>query len=287
MKNIILLIIVTISLKTYAQTSSQLFDKTKMEYKGSKIEQAELLLRTVKMWAQIENKKPDIDLNFQTLLTSKIRFTKLQLKKYLNTEQISNDEVCGNIDNPISYILLNNQKVYAKYFVIHDMSTPAFENEFPNNINDNTWSKNNLTSWNWVKGKEPSHTIITRTGKSKTLNDFSVGWRATKFELNKIGASSRGLFLHIELLQPRVYTPPSSNITNAPIAPSPGFTDAQYQRLALLYICASIRKGEWLVPAYHVNIDEGLKDGHDDPQNFELKKFTDKILELNSKIKNL
>lgn len=277
MKNIISLICLISTLNLHSQTSTKLFDVKKMEYKGSKIEQAELLLRTVKMWAKIENKKPDIESNFRALLSSQINFSKEQLKQYLRDNSISDDEVCGNIDNPISSIILNGNKVYAKYYVIHDMSTPAYENAFPENINDSSWSKNNLTAWNWNKGSEPAHSIVTRTGKSKTLNDFGIGWRATKFE-KELGVASRGLFLHIELLQPRKYPP--GNVTSAPVAPTPGFTNLQYKKLALLYICASTRKGEWLVPAYHVNIDEGLKDGHDDPQNFELKKFTDNVIEI-------
>lgn len=284
MKKIILLFGVIVSLTTYAQTPTQLFDKTTMEYKGSKIEQAELLLRNVKMWAKIDKEKPNIDLKFQNLITSEIEINKEKLKTYLLSQSITDDEICGNIHNEVSFTIVNKNKIYAKYFVIHDVSSPALKNEFPKNINDSTWKKNNLSSWTWKKGKEPSHSIVTRTGKSKTLNDFSVGWRATKFELNEIGVASRGLFLHIELVQPRVYPP--GNIKNAPVAPTPGFTDIQYKRLALLYICASVRKGDWLIPAYHVNIDEGLEDGHDDPQNFELNKFTNMVLELSKLILN-
>jgi hypothetical protein len=39
------------------------------------------------------------------------------------------------------------------------------------------------------------------------------------------------------------------------------------------------------VPDFHANIDQKLNDSHDDPQNFETKKFTDKILEVLSEIK--
>ncbi|TCN55448.1 hypothetical protein EV142_106137 [Flavobacterium circumlabens] len=49
MKTLILLICLATGFETFAQTSSELFDKTKMEYKGSKIEQAKRLLRNVKM----------------------------------------------------------------------------------------------------------------------------------------------------------------------------------------------------------------------------------------------
>ena len=68
------------------------------------------------------------------------------------------------------------------------------------------------------------------------------------------------------------------------IAPTPGFSDKQYERLALLYICASVRRGSWLIPAFHAAVDAGIKDAHDDPQNFELKKFADKLKSILKKI---
>jgi len=56
-------------------------------------------------------------------------------------------------------------------------------------------------------------------------------------------------------------------------APTPGFTSAQYQRLALLYTIASVRAGAWLIPAFHAVIDGDIRGGHDDPQNFEVEAF--------------
>ena len=50
----------------------------------------------------------------------------------------------------------------------------------------------------------------------------------------------------------------------------PGFTAAQYDRLALLYILASVRGGRWLIPGFHAVIDSGIPDAHDDPQNFDM-----------------
>jgi hypothetical protein len=50
-------------------------------------------------------------------------------------------------------------------------------------------------------------------------------------------------------------------------------------RLALLYIIASVRKGDWLVPVFHSVLDSGIvvidskgrkRTAHDDPQNFDL-----------------
>ncbi len=37
---------------------------------------------------------------------------------------------------------------------------------------------------------------------------------------------------------------------------------------------ASVRAGRWLVPAYHIAIDQGIPRGHDDPQHFSLERFS-------------
>jgi hypothetical protein len=87
------------------------------------------------------------------------------------------------------------------------------------------------------------------------------------------------------LVQPRRRDAKNPNPENDSIAPLPGFTDKQYERLGLLYICASVRRGTWLVPAYHSAIDAGIKDAHDDPQNFELAEFARKISYLIKKLK--
>lgn len=263
----------------FAQTSSQLFNKTKMEYEGDKARQAKQLMRKISIWGQISEKQAKLDSNYLLLLSTPIDISREKLKTYLKSNTISEAETGGSLDSDVSFIIHNSTKVYAKYFVIHDVSTPVYKNTFPQNINDDSWEFNNPQKWS----KKVTHAYLTRTGKCKTVTNFSEGLRATKFELKILGTISRGLFIHIELIQPRRYPP--GNDGNAPVAPNPGFTDIQYQKLALLYLCASVRKGDWLVPAFHANIDEKLNDGHDDPQNFETEKFTTEILKLVSALK--
>jgi len=53
----------------------------------------------------------------------------------------------------------------------------------------------------------------------------------------------------------------------------PGFTDAQYAQAALLYAAASARRGDWLIPAFHAALDEGIAGAHDDPQHFDIARF--------------
>lgn len=280
MKNLFLILLVSFKITTIqAQIPSEEFDKAKMEYKGTKSAQAKMLMRHIEIWGKITEKEAKLDTAFLNLLSIKVGVTKEQLQKYLSSKNITNNEIGGDINSPVSHIIVSGKKIFAKYFVIHDVSSPVYKNDFPSNINDESWSFNNVSKWT----KKVTHVYLTRTGKSKAVADFSEGLRATKFELKTLGTQSRGLYIHIELVQPRVYPP--GNEKNAPVAPKPGFTDAQYDRLALLYICSSFRKNEWLVPAFHANIDQKLNDSHDDPQNFETKKFTDKILEVLSEIK--
>jgi hypothetical protein len=103
-------------------------------------------------------------------------------------------------------------------------------------------------------------------------HEFDVPWRATKLELDGVGVSSRGLFLHIELVQPRRRDPDGGRRNDA-IAPLPGFSRAQYDKLALLYAAASRRAGNWLIPAFHAVLDKGFSGAHDDPQNFDINEF--------------
>jgi hypothetical protein len=85
-----------------------------------------------------------------------------------------------------------------------------------------------------------------------------------------VGVRSRGRFLHNELVQPR-RTSGTRYGNDQP--PAVAITKAQLDRLALLYVAASVRGGRWLIPAFHATIDEGLPGGHDDPQGFDLTQW--------------
>ncbi len=84
------------------------------------------------------------------------------------------------------------------------------------------------------------------------------------------------MFVHTELSQPR-QGDPKGRKGNDSIAPEPGFTQGQYERLALLYVAASLEHGTWMVPAYHCCLDSGMVDGHDDPQNFKLNEWAKRL----------
>jgi hypothetical protein len=167
----------------------------------------------------------------------------------------------------------------ARYFVIHDTSGPKL-GSFPADLDVNP-RINNLARFRCPDSFEIAHAVINRTGGVFLGHDFGVPWRSTKFERALFfGTALKGLFLHVEMIQPRRGGP--GHHANDIAAPNPGFTGAQYERLALLYTVASVRAGEWLIPAFHAVIDNDTRGGHDDPQNFELTAFAqalDGILE--------
>ncbi|MBX9777835.1 MAG: hypothetical protein K2Y71_25940 [Xanthobacteraceae bacterium] len=168
----------------------------------------------------------------------------------------------------------------ARYLVIHDTSGPNFgRRPFPENIDEHR-SINNLARFRCGDGWEAAHVIINRTGAMLLGQELSRPWRATRFErATRFGNDLKGLFLHVELIQPR-RSQPGRGRGNDALAPTPGFSEAQYDRLALVYTIASVRSGRWLIPAFHMPIDAGIRGGHDDPQNFEIEAFAGSIKRL-------
>ena len=159
----------------------------------------------------------------------------------------------------------------ARYFVIHDTSGPNYGHRpFPDDINESP-RLNDLHNFYCSDGWGKAHVFISRTGELLVGHDYSVAWRATKFEkAAEFGGALQGLFLHNELIQPRGSVPGHRNDARTP---DPAFTPAQYDRLALVYVIASVRAERWLVPAFHAAIDAQIPDGHDDPLNFDIDSF--------------
>jgi TonB family protein len=159
----------------------------------------------------------------------------------------------------------------ARYFVIHDTSGPNYGHRpFPDDI-DESPKLNDLRNFYCPDGWGKAHVFISRTGELLVGHDYSVAWRATKFEkAAEFGGALQGLFLHNELIQPRGSVPGHRNDARTP---SPAFTPAQYNRLALVYVIASVRAERWLVPAFHAAIDAQIPNGHDDPLNFDIDSF--------------
>lgn len=289
MKYLPIFSILFISMHGYSQSKAiAVFSTETQAFDGTKVSQAEFLLREVKPMGIIASKNADLPPYIYGLMNHSVHIISADVvTDYIKAQKMDLADVGGSLFDSLSKNIKGTQ---AKYFVIHDTSTPNFmENDFPENINEDTWSQNDVSvRWKYKINKNTKekelrkgpHAFIGRTGKVFFPIDFSTPYRATKFENEVLSRNiSRGLFVHIELIQPRK-TKPGKWMDNDILAPDPGFSKSQYEKLALLYICASTRAGEWLVPAFHAVLDQGIKNGHDDPQNFELSKLSDCIEKL-------
>jgi hypothetical protein len=253
------------------------FDTITMTFKGSKLEQASYLLKPVNKYGILGKPLNKIPSFLNSILSNKIKIIKIErLRRFLLARSVRNNEIGGVIDSSLSK---SENDITANYFVIHDASNLiAGIDSFPSIVNTIEWTYNNLTKYSKFAN---AHLFINRLGKTLTSNDFNKRIQGTKFESKTknaiIKGKSVGNFIHIEMIQPRIS---DRNKKNDAIAIKPGFTDEQYKKLALIYIIASTRKNDWLVPAYHATLDEGFKDGHDDPQNFDLEKFDNELMNL-------
>lgn len=253
---------------THAANTSCRFDTNTLSFPGTPLEQARCLLRPVKPHGELGAALTHLPAPLENLIGQPVKIDLAALQKYLRVHGIAETDIGGPLTNHCG----------AKYFVIHDTSTPNYgDSPIPTNINTTAWSLNNLSRYT---NRVVAHIFVNRLGDSITLKPFATPWRATKLEVRVVGEPSRGLFVHTELIQPRRRDPDRGGPKNDALAPQPGFTDAQYDRLALLYISASMQHGTWLIPGYHCAIDAGIPDGHDDPQNFDLAFWASRLEEL-------
>ncbi len=258
-------------------TSIKKFSLEDQKFEGTKLEQAKFLLRYVKPMGIISKKEAKIPEFLEGVLKDSITVPSVfAMNMYLIDEDIDVVAIGGDVS---AYLSENANGTMAKYFVIHDTSAPNYKKkEFPDNINEDSWKFNKVERKKDHKKK--AHAFIGRTGKVFFQNNFETPWRSTKFETQILKKSiSRGLFVHIELVQPR-RSMEGKWADNDVLAPEPGFTAAQYDKLALLYVCASTRAREWLVPVFHSTLDHKIHHAHDDPQNFDLKAFNESLKAL-------
>jgi hypothetical protein len=244
------------------------FDTNALNFEGSAQEAAKCLLRPVKIRADLGQKLVELPPSLKSLIGNSTDLPHAKIRAYLANNGLNEAKIGGSLDQKLSQ---NSSGVSARFFVIHDTSSPNFLNrpDFSADIDQST-RVNNLAPYGGPNAV--AHLFINRRGEVLAGHPLSQGWRATKLETKVVKTPARGLFIHVELIQPR-RSNPSGRAGNDQIAPDPGFTDAQYEKLSLAYVVASVRAGKWLLPGFHAVIDSGISDGHDDPQNFNLSKF--------------
>jgi hypothetical protein len=274
-----------LNLPVLCQNSSCQFDHRTLQFVGDPLDQARCLLRPNNPRGILAEPLKKLPQPLEKLIGRAVRPTREKLRKYLQKLQLDEQTLGGSLDKPLSTAKLpNGEQIPALYFIIHDTSTPNYGKElFPADINEPGWKYNKLEMW---LQNPVAHAFVNREGDSLTTTPFDEtvrkGW-GTKFARELLKADGKGLQIHIELCQPRRSSPEWFE-GNDEISPEIGFTEEQYQRLALLYLTASVRRGTWLIPAYHCAIDAGIKDAHDDPQNFKLENFAGALEQLIDKL---
>jgi hypothetical protein len=282
------------------------FDRDALTFAGSPVEQARCLLRHVRLGGELDPPLAALPPPLEALVGQPLVAVGIDvatLRRYLGAHGISEAEVGGPLDEPLSRARDNAPDApLARYFVIHGTSEPNLcEGEsFPPEMD--------RPDWRWNRAEEylnypQAHLFLTRDGRSIVPQGrtFKIPWRATKLEHPREDKRTKGLFLHIENVQPRRAEPepgfPAGGTPdlrfyawdfmeagwvcrNDRIAPEPGLTDPQLDRLALVYLAASVRRGTWLIPAFHAAVDAGIPDAHDDPQNFDLARWALKLERL-------
>ncbi|WP_431113233.1 hypothetical protein [Variovorax paradoxus] len=264
------------------------FSKKTLSFRGSELEQAKCLLRPVRKGGNLSAPLPMLPRPLESLIGTPTHIESPKFTSYLEKLAILPDALGGSLEAPLSRAG-GRGKPAARYFVIHDVSYNICVDSGELARSDAPDAAWNLAT-RWANNRQ-AHLFITRDGKlvSPQGRTFGTPHRATKLEM--ADEDTKGLFLHIENVQLRTAeiangsparTRPTKDskrgeCVNDRIAQDPGFSDVQLSRLALAYIAASHRAGRWLIPAYHVAIDDGMSDGHDDPQNFDLSKWSKNI----------
>ncbi len=263
------------------------FDQTIMSFRGEPAEQARCLMRGMD---QSRNLAPPRE-SLPPALTERVGTDAgLPSREALSTVLSKQDmewDFAAYLWVPVSRANNDDPDApLARYFVIHDTSGPNYgHRSFPEDVDDRS-RINSLAGFTCSDGWGKAHVVINRSGGALLNHELSIPWRETKFEqAANFNGALKGLFLHIELIQPRRAAAGLGRYNDA-ASPTPAFTNAQYDRLALVYVAASVRAGRWLIPAYHAALDAQIPNGHDDPLNFDIESFANSLDALVKKLQD-
>ena len=250
------------------------FDPGTLAFAGTPAEQARCLLNPVQPVGRLGPALETLPDAIEKRVGGNVDLPSQETLGALLRDRGATKDLIASLSDPVSHAHDNDPlSRSATYVIFHDTSTPNYRTQpWPLSIDDDP-KINNLARYECDNDIERAHVFINRTGSIFLAHDFTVPWRATKFEAAKnFGSALKGLFLHIEMIQPR-RAMKGYGRRNDFLAPDPGFSQAQYESLALVYAVASRRAGFWLIPAFHSVLDEGIRNKHDDPQNFQLDAF--------------
>jgi hypothetical protein len=275
------------------------FDRDALTFAGSPLEQARCLLRHVRQGGELDPPLAALPPPLEELIDQPVAVSAGALRAWLAAHGIAESEIGGPLSERLSRARNDAPDApAARYFVIHDTSIPSLceAAAFPAEMDDPSWRWNHLEEY---ASFPEAHLFITRDGHSVAAQGrtFATPWRATKLERPREDLRTKGLFLHIENVLPRRCEPEEAAppawrcrrwdpleawwvCRNDRIGPDPGFSVPQMDRLALVYLAASVRRGRWLIPAFHAAVDAGIPEAHDDPQNFDLAAWAARLARL-------
>ncbi len=246
------------------------FDRDSLTFAGTDLEQATCLLRKIDLFA-VKKQQPVPPIFVRLMTDAPLPTPAQKFAAIAAFPEPYRAYAREHADAPVSQTA---EGLPLTYFVIHDTSTPFYQYDpFPKNI-DKDLKVNSFEPYITDEiAREPvAHIFLNRVGQIWAGHEFQEPWRATKLESRIVGPRARGRFVHIETVQPRRFVGDATTRADTE-APKPGFSKAQYRMLAALYVYVSARAGKWLIPAQHNTVDAGIPDAHDDPQNFDMKRF--------------
>jgi hypothetical protein len=254
------------------------FDQATMSFHGDGVEQARCLMRGMDETRNLGAQMAMMPAPLADRVGNEAGLpTREALSTYLSKLDLEWD-FAQYLWLPVSHADDNDPTApMARYFVIHDTSGPNFGHRaFPEEVDNGNSKINSLNKFRCSDGWGKAHVVINRSGDMLLNHELEIPWRETKFEqAANFSGALKGLFLHVELIQPRRSSGHGRH--NDAQSPNPAFTPAQYDRLALLYVIASVRSRHWLIPAYHAALDADIPNGHDDPLNFDPESFAESI----------
>src|SRR5258708_25699078 len=236
-----------------------------LSFAGNSIQQAACLIRPVNRWAHLGPRLGNLPEALAHRVGSSEALPERAALTALINESGLAPQFAEGLDSELSHARDGDPfSPMARYFVIHDTSGPKLHS-FPVNLDENA-RINNLARFRCSDSFEIAHAMINRMGGVFLGHDFGVPWRSTKFERALFfGNALKGLFLHVEMIQPRRGGPRHHANDIAP--PNPGFTGAQYERLALPFAGASGRARQWLIPPLPALTAHGLPARHHAPHH--------------------
>lgn len=137
-------------------------------------------------------------------------------------------------------------RVTASWFVVHDTDGGGVPTATP-------------------KGGDSAAHIFLGNGKVFLNRDFSTQGTAVRFEWTKYHPEFRGQMIHCEVVN--TWTKGDEK------SPKDYYPASDYHYVAMAYVNASYRKGEWLTVTCHLETDRGIDGAHHDPRGFDFEKL--------------